>query len=153
MPTPWAQYRTEKPLVFLCAPTNLGLIVTGGDDPRNHASSLLIERKGIMRIGVMPPGMSSHVQTPPYTLPLNRWRQKGQLPCVRINPLAIPHLLITGQAPRRDCLLLAASIGREGSLRASTPVSKPCPLLDALGVDRAVLAFQTDFDFDVVPYG
>jgi hypothetical protein len=149
MPTPWVTYRTPRPVAFDCIPSNLGLIVTAGDDPERHASCLLREQSGRMVIEILPPGSDEARIIRPYHIQLSRWTQRRHLPRINLHPLALPHLLVSGQVPRRDCLEMFATTGRN-ALFMRMGLETRCDLLTQLGVRGAFLAFRTDYDLEVV---
>lgn len=77
----------------------------------------------------------------PYRLPLQRWTRDGT-PSVRTHPLAILHLLATGQCDVDE--LLQGIAGLPASQPAvSMAIRRPCELLDMLKVPVAALSLAT----------
>jgi hypothetical protein len=102
---------------------------------------------GSGRIEVTAPGGPTQ-QMSPYQFRLDRWTGGG-IPCFRTHPIAILHLLVTGQCNKGELLEALPKFPR-GVPGVIMPIERPCSLLSMLGVPRANLGFaSTTGDFNV----
>ncbi|HKX23835.1 MAG TPA: hypothetical protein VJM46_01230 [Candidatus Saccharimonadales bacterium] len=113
----------------------------------SHAGRRIVGKinHGHVEVTVPTRGMQ---QAAPYHFQLSRWTQGG-IPCLRTHPVAILHLLITGQCNRAE---LRDALPRfiPGVPGIIMPIERPCALLNMLGVPRANLGFaSTTADFNV----
>lgn len=148
--TPWRRYTTRKREGFCYWKEGEALFVGAGNNPSASTSCRLNMVTG--RILTWPGTADRPHATSPYSLDLPLWRGKG-IPVVRMHPFGLLHLLVTGQAPDHQLMVAARTVGGRGAYYYSMPLTVSCILLSMLGVDRAVLAFDTTYDLDIRRYG
>ena len=143
--TPWKDLMTIPALpVFLAAQGDEVKVGLGSQPASRIVGKLTISTN---RIEVAVPQRATQ-QMAPYHFRLDRWKGEG-VPCLRTHPLAILHLLVTGQCNKAELLAALPRFPR-GVPGVIMPIERPCALLSMLGVPRANLGFATTTsDFNV----
>jgi hypothetical protein len=146
-PTPWASYVTRDQELVQCYvdPQRTHLYVASGNSSRAVHTCRI--RARTFELEFQPAGQAQWTPLQPYLLPLERW-PRHSLPFVRVNALAIPHLIVTEQIPREPLL---RAISGHGSLAGGwhVMIAQPCLLLQGLGCKQAFVMFGTHYDFAV----
>lgn len=144
--TPWARYRTAQPESFTCW-LERGVYYMGvGNDP-DSSPSLRLHFQSFQLL-LLPSQAKEPQPVAAFRLHLPFWTGSG-VPYVQLHPLAMFHLLATEQVPRSDIAQGMKTVGRSSAFYYSCPLTMECDILGMLRVDRAVLAFATNFDLRV----
>lgn len=141
--TPWDGLMTipALPILAVALPTEVRVMLG------SRAGMVGTLNRSTNRIEVTVPDRGTQ-QMSPYRFSLSRWTGRG-VPCLRTHPLAILHLLVSGQCDRTE-LLEAIPLFPPGKSGVIMPILRPCELLGMLGVQRANLGFATTTnDFNV----
>lgn len=146
MTTPWARYQTATPEAIVCWRSGELIRVATGNNVNDAAIGEFNFTTGEVSLWV--PRTYRGTPMPPYRLELGR-RQGAQPVIIQLHPLAMVHLLATGQVSRQHLLHGMLTIGSAGALSYSMPATPPCSLLDMLGVQNAALSFCTTYDLCV----
>jgi hypothetical protein len=141
--TPWARCKTRQFEPFGVDFKEGSLYVYVGD-LAGGATCRLTRHNEIQTMG---PGDDQPRTARPFRVNVNRWTGSG-VPCVNLHPLAIAHLVGTRQVPT-EVMRRIIEMVREPAAYASCPVTTSCPILDMLGVSRAVVAFDSTSDLVV----
>ncbi len=123
-----------------------GLLISGGL-PETRPTSRLRPPKSIE---ILEANTLKPQRVRPYRLRLERWKGKGKaIPCIRLHPFALAHLVVTAQAPRPFLLEMAWEMNTP-LVAFTEPVTESCELATMLGVKRFALRFATNHDCEVV---
>ncbi len=137
--TPWTTHVTRTPELFGFAQQGTQLVVTAG--VQKGTCRMVTTRKTVRQQTASGAKVASVVT---YFLELPRWKHASP-PLLRAHPFLVPHLLASGQVDARELRDRALEIG-QGVRRVTIAITKPCPMLTMLGVDRCPLTFSTNFN-------
>lgn len=141
MTPPWANFVTATPEPFSYGIRDDQLVIITGT-----GGGMAFCRVGL-QTGLICQGRrnSEPVSVDPYTLPLARW-QSTKLPILDMHPLALAHLLATGQMDRGELLAHASrAFAASGpSVQITLAINVQCNLLRAMRLPRAEIRFATN---------
>jgi hypothetical protein len=146
MKTPWTQYVTKKPELFVLQvkPENRQIFVVAGEETDEVRYCFTEPRRSLH---VSTPSRPKYLPVIPHSFNLDKW-SGSDYPKLFLHPVALLHLIATRKVP----MTFVRDAGREmmePTYEADLLLVTSCDLLDMLGVKQATVVFGTNFNLEV----